>query len=78
MAPASDARRRPGDMSRYAVLFAVVASVVVLGGCYEETTPTRYEPGVYKGADDPLLAVLEDGDLHEDLENRFEEAFRDR
>lgn len=65
-------------MSRYATWLAVVASVIALGGCYEETTPVRYEAGVYKGADDPLLATLEEGDLQADLDERVGQAFRDR
>ncbi len=36
-----------------------------LTGCYESPTVTLFEPGVYKGADDPLLANTDNGSLNE-------------
>lgn len=57
---------------------AVLSAAFVLVGCYEDVTPTSYEPGVYKGSDDPLRAKLRDGDLHEQLAGRVDRAFTDR
>ena len=57
---------------------AVALACMALAGCYEDATPTRYEPGVYKGERDPLLDKLETGELHGELEQRFNRAARDR
>lgn len=56
----------------------VLPAALVLAGCYEEVTPASYEPGVYKGSEDPLRAKLSDGDLHEQLAGRVDRAFTDR
>lgn len=48
-----------------------------LSGCYESADVTMYEPGKYKGADDPLLAKLEDPEFRAELDQRFE-GQRDR
>jgi len=56
----------------------LVLAALVLSGCYGDATPTRYEPGEYKGSDDPLLDKLKSGDLHETLNERFTQAARDR
>lgn len=65
-------------MTRYALLALAIVASIALAGCYESTTPTLYDPGVYKGADDPLLDKLESGDLRAELDERFEQAARDR
>jgi hypothetical protein len=65
-------------MSRYALLALALTAPLLLAGCYENVTPTRYEPGVYKGATDPLLDKLESGDLRDELDQRFEIAATDR
>ncbi len=65
-------------MKRFATLVAFVAIPLSLAGCYEDATPVQYEPGVYKGDSDPLVNRLESGELHETLDDRAGEAFRDR
>lgn len=65
-------------MSRYALLALALLAPLILAGCYEDVTPTSYEPGVYKGETDPLLDKLESGDLREELDQRFEIAATDR
>lgn len=65
-------------MSRYALFALALSAPLALAGCYEDVTPTSYEPGVYKGETDPLLEKLESGDLREELDQRFETAATDR
>lgn len=65
-------------MSRVAALFALIAMMLPLTGCYEDMTPPRYEPGVYKGDRDPLLGELKSDELQGELGERVGEAFRDR
>lgn len=65
-------------MDRRAMLGLIGVLALLVSGCYESATPTLYEPGVYKGGDDPLRARLESGGLHEQLEERFATAARDR
>ena len=65
-------------MKRFLVPTLVVLAPLVLAGCYEDTTPTRYEPGVYKGAQDPLLEELESEELRTRLNERFERVAADR
>ncbi len=65
-------------MSRYVPLALALLAPLLLAGCYEDVTPTNYEPGVYKGETDPLLEKLESGDLREELDQRFETAATDR
>ena len=38
---------------------------VFLTGCYESPSVTLFEPGVYKGANDPLLANSDTESLNE-------------
>jgi hypothetical protein len=61
----------------------IVALLVVLfmfGGCYESPTEvTLYEPGKYKGQDDPLLQqIAEDPEHHERLNRRLQQGQVDR
>lgn len=65
-------------MSRCAPLAFALMAPLIVAGCYEDVTPTNYEPGVYKGETDPLLDKLESGDLREELDQRFEIAATDR
>ncbi|MFP4252770.1 MAG: hypothetical protein ACLFRM_09055 [Guyparkeria sp.] len=66
-------------MKRMTLPALMLLAAFALAGCYEDTTPTQYEPGVYKGADDPLLDKLEsDDDLRNQLDERFEQAATDR
>ncbi|MFQ5993860.1 MAG: hypothetical protein ACE5K1_02100 [Acidiferrobacterales bacterium] len=53
------------------VLSAVLAG---LSACYESPSVTVYEPGVYKGARDPLLAKLRDPAHQEKLQQRFKDV----
>ena len=65
-------------MRRHARIALAVLAAGGLAGCYETSTPTQYEPGVYKGAKDPLVEKLADGDLRSELDERFRKAARDR
>ena len=66
-------------MKRTIVLAAAVwLGAFALFGCYEPVGVTLYEAGVYKGADDPLLDKLADGDLPQDLETRVRQVQVDR
>lgn len=65
-------------MRRYLLLLMAALVPVVLGGCYESSTPTLYEPGVYKGSKDPLDEKLESGDVRSELDERLQRAAQDR
>lgn len=56
----------------------VLLACAPLAGCYEEVTPSYYTPGNYEGEYDPLLEKLEHGDVHQELEQRFDRVARDR
>lgn len=75
---AFDAREGVFTVKRIAALLASVAIPLSLSGCYEDATPVRYEPGVYKGDSDPLVQRLESGEIHETLDDRVGQAFQDR
>ncbi|MDT8408477.1 MAG: hypothetical protein RQ741_02640 [Wenzhouxiangellaceae bacterium] len=63
---------------RNSMTFACVAALCLgLGGCYESTDVTLYEPGEYKGKSDPLLTKLKSSELQTSLERRFD-GQRDR
>lgn len=67
-------------MNRYVVI--TVAVVFMAGwsilGCYESVDVTWYEPGVYKGADDPLLDKLRQSEFQRQLAGRFRLIQTDR
>ena len=42
-------------VTKRVTLIALMASVAWLSGCYETADVTLHEPGMYKGAADPLL-----------------------
>jgi len=65
-------------MSRITMLALAALVSLALTACYEDTTPTRYEPGVYKGSEDPLLDKLESEELRSELDQRFERVAADR
>lgn len=66
-------------MKRTALVLAGTTLVAMaLGGCYETSTPTQYEPGVYKGSKDPLLDKLEQEEFRSRLDERFKTAAQDR
>ena len=63
--------------------FASVAAVALfatagLTACYDDADVTMFEPGVYKGPQDPLLGKLEEQELQNELEQRFSRAATDR
>ncbi|MFU8830568.1 MAG: hypothetical protein ACNA7J_00305 [Wenzhouxiangella sp.] len=63
---------------KMALMVLVGSSAMLLGACYESSEVNRYEPGVYKGQQDPLVSKLEsDDELREKLNNRFD-GQRDR
>lgn len=66
-------------MKRTIVLAAAAwLGALALLGCYEPPGVTLYEPGVYKGADDPLLDKLADEELQQALEARVRRVQADR
>ena len=58
------------------VLLALL--LVSLTGCYESDNVTLYEPGVYKGDQDPLVKKLRDDKFQAELEQRFKTGQMDR
>ena len=54
------------------------ALVVLLAGCYESPDATVFEPGVYKGAKDPLLAQQGAAERQKALMKRFSHGQTDR
>lgn len=63
---------------RWKALAVAAIAAGALAGCYETATPRQYEPGVYKGGDDPLREKLQSSDLQSALEQRFRTAAEDR
>lgn len=61
-----------------AALAAASLAVLSVFGCYEGVGITWYEAGVYKGADDPLLARMKDRELGRQLADRFRRVQTDR
>jgi hypothetical protein len=58
---------------------AAVALLAVLGtGCGSSLDVTVYEPGVYKGAKDPLVAMHATAEQKAALQARFTKAQADR
>jgi hypothetical protein len=43
-------------MRRYGLLTVLLFSAAIIWACYESPGVAIHEPGVYKGAEDPLLA----------------------
>lgn len=64
-------------MNRLLSLIAGVSLTFVLAGCYESSSITSYEPGVYKGNKDPLLQASAD-QRAETMKKRFELVQMDR
>lgn len=56
----------------------VLALTVLLGGCYESPDIEIYEPGVYKGQEDPLRDKLKQPDLQNELYQRLARGQTDR
>jgi hypothetical protein len=53
-------------------------AVAAVSGCYESPDVTLYEPGVYKGRTDPLLAKERSPEQQQALRARFELGQTDR
>ncbi len=62
------------------LLAAVVAAGggLLLGGCNEQATVQMHEPGVYKGAADPLLEIAGTPEQNARLERRLLAVQTDR
>lgn len=57
---------------RFSRLLAVSVLVLLLAGCYESPRDvTLYEPGVYKGSDDPLMDQSAAAERQRELRQRF-------
>ncbi len=66
-------------MKRRGVLsVAVLASAVVISGCYETTDVTIRKQGEYKGMNDPLLDAKSTAEREEVLQKRFQLVQVDR
>lgn len=67
-------------MTPRTIIAALLAALFMLGGCYESPVEvTLYEPGKYKGEDDPLLRqIAEDPEHHERLNRRLQQGQTDR
>lgn len=56
----------------------LVAGVAVVAGCYRPADVTVYEPGEYKGTDDPLLAKMATEEHKAVLRERLQAVQADR
>ena len=69
-------------IAKLRTLLMSLAAVFVLAGCYDFSEGIRsvtvYEPGVYKGAADPLLTKSMDPQFKEALRTRFRMVQTDR
>ncbi len=64
---------------RWVASLGLMVALVALSGCYEDPTDVHlYDPGVYKGASDPLLAKSGTESFTEALRERFEAGQTDR
>ncbi len=52
--------------------------LIALAGCGDSISFKVYEPGVYKGASDPLIAELAKPESKQRLQERFTEGQADR
>ncbi len=59
-------------------LALVVAVGLLTSGCSEANQVTVYEPGVYKGTKDDLLAKADTANYDEQMRQRFERGQTDR
>ncbi len=63
---------------RGALTIAVLASAVIVSGCYESADITVHKQGEYKGKMDPLLDAKSTADREEVLQKRFQMVQVDR
>ena len=64
--------------TRGALTIAVLASAVIMSGCYESTDVTVHKQGEYKGMKDPLLDATSTAAREEVLQRRFQLVQVDR
>lgn len=57
--------------ARAAILVVAALAMAGLSGCYESTSVTVVEPGVYKGAKDPLVEKQRSPEQQQRLRERF-------
>lgn len=60
------------------MLLPTLLATVMLTACYEEPDVTFYEPGVYKGREDPLLELQRSEKQQTTLRKRLELVQTDR
>jgi len=60
------------------IVGALAVGAVLATGCSRATAVTVYEPGVYKGAKDPLLAKHASAEHKTRLQERFSTGQADR
>jgi len=63
---------------RGALTIAVLASAVIMSGCYESTDVTVHEQGEFKGMKDPLLDAKSTAEREQVLAKRFQLVQVDR
>lgn len=63
---------------RGALTVALLASAVIMSGCYESTGVTAHKQGEYKGRNDPLLDAKSTAEREEVLQKRFQLVQVDR
>lgn len=68
----------PMQWKRLALLVVIGFGVAGLTACYESPDITLYEPGEYKGKDDPLLAESRSAQHEEELRERLMSIQTDR
>ena len=59
-------------------LALVAAAGLLVSGCGQATEVTVYEPGVYKGAKDPLLSETDNPAYRQAMQERFQRGQTDR
>ncbi len=65
-------------MLKHLSIFIILVSSLLLTACYDDVGVTLYEPGVYKGAIDPLVNVSKSAAHKERLRKRFNMVQTDR
>lgn len=65
-------------MKRWSSAGGLLAASLLLGSCYESPDIEIYEPGVYKGKEDPLREKLKEPELQSELHQRLERGQTDR
>ncbi len=63
---------------RGALTIAVLASAVIMSGCYESADVTVHKQGEFKGMKDPLLDAKSTAEREEVLQKRFQLVQVDR